>query len=339
MDLLSSLNAQQIPAVTHFEGPALVVAGPGSGKTRVLTHRVAYLIDHHKIHESNILTVTFTNKASREIVERMKRLLGQSLKFPWAGTFHSVCSKILRRDGYAIGIKPSFVIYDDDDQKAIVKGVLKDFNIPSNKINPSAVLSKISAAKNELIDEEEYKKYAYGYFQAIVSRVFPEYQKRLRDNNALDFDDLLMEVVKLFETNDEVLQKYLSRFQFILIDEYQDTNKAQYVLSKLLAKGHRNIFVVGDMAQAIYSFRGADFRNILNFEKDYRDAKIYNLAQNYRSTKTIVDAAKNVITNNSTYIPLDLWTENEDGQKIKVYQAYNEVDEAMFVVKEITDKM
>ncbi len=335
MDIFKDLNEQQIIAAKHLNGPALVVAGPGSGKTRVLTQRVANLIINHKIHESNILIVTFTNKAAREIKERLEKNLKESPKFPWAGTFHSICSKILRKDGYFIGIKPSFVIYDDDDQKSVVRGILKDFNLPPAKINPSAVLSKISGAKNELIDEIEYQKYAYGYFQEVVARVYPFYQKRLRENGALDFDDLIMYTVSLFEKENAVLAKYQDQFKYILIDEYQDTNKAQYVLSKLLAKEHKNIFVVGDMAQAIYSFRGADFRNILNFEKDYKDAKIYNLAQNYRSTQTIIDAAKNLIGKNSTHIPLDLWTKNRQGEKIRVYSAQNEIDESAFVVEEI----
>lgn len=335
MDLTSNLNKQQIPAVQHFEGPALVIAGPGSGKTRVLTHRVANLIQNHNVNESNILTVTFTNKAANEIKERLQKLLKTQTKLAWAGTFHSTCAKILRKDGYLIGIKPSFVIYDDDDQKSVIKGVFKDLNILTTKVNPNAVLNRISSSKNELIDDEEYKKYASGYFNEIVARVYPEYQKKLRENNALDFDDLIMQTVALFEKDQRVLDKYQNQFLFILIDEYQDTNKAQYVLAKLLAQKNRNIFVVGDMSQAIYSFRGADYRNILNFEKDYKDAKVYNLEQNYRSTKTIIEAAKNVIKNNSNYIPLNLWTQNDFGEAILEYQASNEVDEAQFVVEEI----
>ncbi|OGC50555.1 hypothetical protein A2716_05115 [candidate division WWE3 bacterium RIFCSPHIGHO2_01_FULL_40_23] len=338
MELFQNLNKEQTEAAMHLEGPALVVAGPGSGKTRVLTHRVAYLINEQKIHESNILVVTFTNKAANEIKERLKNLLQEDVKLPWAGTFHSICSKILRRDGYLIGISPSFAIYDEDDQRALIKGVLKDLNLPPTKINPYAVLSKISGAKNELIDEHEYPKYAFGYFAEVVARVYPIYQKRLRENNALDFDDLIMETVRLFE-NGQVLEKYQNQLQFILIDEYQDTNKAQYILSKLLAQKHGNIFVVGDMSQAIYSFRGADFRNILNFEKDYKDAKIYNLEENYRSTKTIIEAARNLITKNSTHVPLNLWTKNKEGQKVKVYEAFDHIDEALFIAQEIKNEI
>ncbi len=337
--LLTGLNKQQVPAVLHHEGPALVVAGPGSGKTRVLTHRVANLILSHQINESNILTVTFTNKAAHEIKERLSHILGTSIRLAWAGTFHSVCSKILRKDGYLIGIKPSFVIYDDDDQKSIIKHIFKDLNIATTKVNPNAVLNRISSSKNELIDHVEYKKYASGFFNEIVARVYPEYQKRLRENNALDFDDLIMYTVNLFEKEERILEKYQDQFQFILIDEYQDTNKAQYVLSKLLAQKHRNIFVVGDMSQAIYSFRGADFRNIMNFEKDYLEAKIYNLDQNYRSTQTIIEAAKNVIKKNANHIALDLWTENSEGEKIQSYQAMNEIDESGFVVEEIKNQI
>lgn len=339
MDLLSHLNPQQIKAVEHFEGPALVVAGPGSGKTRVLTHRIAHLISEHEIDPSNILTVTFTNKAAHEIVHRLQLLLGTEIKFPWAGTFHSICSKILRKYGYAVGIKPSFVIYDDDDQKSIIKGILKEMNLPPTKINPSAVLAKISSAKNELIDEKEYTKFAFGYFQEVVAKVYPIYQRRLRENNALDFDDIIMYTVELLQKDPQILDKLQEQFHFILIDEYQDTNKAQYVLSKLLASKYRNIFVVGDMAQAIYSFRGADYRNIMNFEKDYKEAAVYNLDQNYRSTKNIILAAKNVIKKNSSHIPLDLWTENNFGDLIRIFQGYNEVEEAEFIVEQIRNRI
>lgn len=339
MDLFSTLNKNQIEAVKHGEGPALVVAGPGSGKTRVLTSRAAYLIKEQGFHESNILIVTFTNKAAKEIQARLNQIFKEDKKLPWAGTFHSICSKILRRDGHYIGIKPSFAIYDDDDQQSVIKGILKEMNLPANKINPHAVLNKISACKNELMDETEFPKYAYGYFQEIVAKVYPKYQKRLEENNALDFDDIIMKTVELFDKEPRVLEKYQNQFLHILIDEYQDTNKAQYVLSKQLAAKHRNIFVVGDMSQAIYSFRGADFRNILNFEKDYKDAKVYNLAQNYRSTKNIINAAKSLIKKNASHISLELWTQNNEGDRIAVYEAYNEVDEATFVVNEIKNKI
>jgi len=332
--VFKGLNKEQIEAVKHFEGPALVVAGPGSGKTRVLTHRVAYLIGKYKIPEFNILCVTFTNKAANEVKTRVKDLTGLK-NLPWGGTFHSVCARILRRDGYKVGITPSFVIYDRDDQVSLIKGIIKDFGIDIKKFNPHAVLDSISSCKSELIGCDAYEKYAQGYFQKTVAKIYPEYQKRLRKNNALDFDDLLMETVGLFENTPEVLDKYQKQFQFILVDEYQDTNKAQYVLSSLLANSHKNLFVVGDMSQAIYSFRGADFRNILNFQKDYPDAKIYNLAQNYRSTQTILDAAKNIIRNNTTHVSLDLWTENKSGEKILDFLGSTDLDEANFVTESI----
>lgn len=334
--LYKELNQSQINAVKHASGPALVVAGPGSGKTRVLTHRVAYLIKELSVHEQNILCVTFTNKAADEIKHRVARLLQNSSKLPWGGTFHSICSRILRKDGFNIDIAPSFVIYDSDDQLSLIKQIQKDFGIDVKKTNPNAVLATISSAKSELVAPENYELHASGYFQKTVAKIYPEYQKRLRKNDALDFDDLLCETVKLLK-QDSVLQKYQNFFTHILIDEYQDTNKAQYILAKLLSKAHQNLYVVGDMSQAIYSFRGADFRNILNFQKDYPIAKIYNLEQNYRSTQNILDAAKQVIKNNSNHIPLDLWTDNGKGEKISQFTGNNEKDEASYVANKISE--
>lgn len=337
--LLEKLNEQQIRAVKHLDGPALVVAGPGSGKTRVLTHRVAYLIKKHKIPEENILCVTFTNKAAGEIKERVKRLLKKEYRLFWGGTFHSVCSRILRKDGHHIGVPPSFVIYDTQDQRGLIKNIIKDLNLGSQKLNPGAVQETISSAKSELITPEEYAGYAQGLFQKIVARIFPEYQKRLRKNEALDFDDLLLGVVNLWQENPKILEKYQAQFKHVLVDEYQDTNHAQYVLIRLLCPPERgknqNLFVVGDMSQAIYGFRGADFRNILNFQHDYPKAVIYNLERNYRSTQTILDAAKNLIKNNTTHIHLDLWTDSGAGEKIKVYTGVDEKDEAAYVVEKI----
>lgn len=350
-ELIKRLNPQQIEAVKHLDGPALVVAGPGSGKTRVLTHRVAYLIQEKKIPETNILCVTFTNKAADEIKTRVSALLSDrttfvgaagtltETKLPWSGTFHSICSKILRKDGRETGIPPSYVIYDTDDSSDVIKGILKDFGIDSKRFHPRAVWETISSAKSELIPPADYENYAQGYYQRTVAKVYPEYQKRLRDNNALDFDDLLMEAVKLFDQAPKVLEKYQRLFQYILVDEYQDTNKAQYVLTKQFSDLHKNLFVVGDMSQAIYSFRGADFRNILNFQNDYPKAKIYNLEQNYRSTQVILDAAKNVIKNNSTHIALDLWTEKEGGEKIVVFSGGTDREEVEFVISEITNQI
>ena len=304
--LFENLNPQQVQAVKHLYGPALVVAGPGSGKTRVLTHRVAWLIQEQKVPETAILCVTFTNKAANEIKERVGRLLGASTKLPWSGTFHSVCSKILRKHGKHIGIPPSFVIYDTDDQISLIKQILKDFGIDPKRFNPRAILETISSAKSELIDAETYVGYSQGYFQRTVAKIFPEYQKRLRKNEALDFDDLLVETVNLFNTMPKILEWFQTNIQFVMVDEYQDTNRAQYVLTRFFSDSHKNLFVVGDMSQAIYSFRGADYRNILNFQTDYPQAKIYNLEQNYRSTQNILDSAKNIIKNNSSPIPLDL---------------------------------
>jgi len=335
---LKSLNSQQIKAVKHLSGPALVVAGPGSGKTRVLTYRVAHLINTQPISEFNILCVTFTNKAAKEVKSRVIDLVGNS-KLPWTGTFHSVCSKILRRDGRELGIPPSFVIYDRDDQVSLIKQIFLDFGMDTKKFNPKAVLASISSAKSELVASKDYSGYAKGYFQRMVAKIFPEYQKRLRDNEALDFDDLLVETVKLFKKSARTLDKYQKLFHYVLVDEYQDTNKAQYVLTKLISDSHGNLFVVGDMSQAIYSFRGADYRNILNFQKDYPGAAVYNLEQNYRSTQNILGAATNIINNNTTHIPLDLWTENGDGDKITCFSGGNEKDEANFVVNKMINEL
>ncbi len=332
---MHNLNEQQQKAVEHLGGPALVVAGPGSGKTRVLTHRIANLIQNHGVSPYNILAVTFTNKAAGEIKERVARELGTDDKLPWSGTFHSICSRILRKDGGRIGIPVGFVIYDTDDQLSLIKGIMKDFGISPKQTNPNATLNAISSAKSELISPLEYESYAKGFFYKTVGKVYYEYQKRLRKNYALDFDDLLMETVNLFQKDTATLQKYQDTFKYILVDEYQDTNKAQYVLTKLLAQAHKNLFVVGDMSQAIYSFRGADYRNILNFQRDYPTAAIYNLEQNYRSTQTILDAATNIIKNNKNNIPLELWTQKEKGEKITVYSANDEKDESFYVCSQI----
>jgi DNA helicase II / ATP-dependent DNA helicase PcrA len=343
-EINQKLNPQQIDAVKHLEGPALVVAGPGSGKTRVLTHRVAHLLQEHYVPETNILCVTFTNKAANEIKTRVNKLtvredLENALpgKLPWAGTFHSVCAKILRKHGFKIGIPPSYVIYDTNDQVSLIKRILKDFGINPKQTNPKAALNTISSAKSELISPEEYQNYAAGYFQRTVAKIYPEYQKRLRKNEALDFDDLLVETVNLFEKDKPTLDQFQKNFQYILVDEYQDTNKAQYVLTKLLSDAHKNLFVVGDMSQAIYSFRGADYRNILNFQKDHPKAKLFNLEQNYRSTQNILDSARSVIKNNSTHIPLELWTENGKGEKLTIHTSRSEKGEARFVIDQMLD--
>ncbi|MFC1622085.1 ATP-dependent helicase [Patescibacteria group bacterium] len=337
--LLEDLNKQQIAAVTHESGPALVVAGPGSGKTRVLTHRVAYLIQEEDIPPTRILCVTFTNKAANELKQRVTKLLGGSTKVSWTGTFHSVCARILRRDGHHIGVSKDYVIYDTDDSLSVIKGIIKDFGMDVKSIKPKPVSAMISSAKSELVDPPAYSKYAHGYFQKSAAKIYIEYQKRLKKLNALDFDDLLVETVALLTQNPGILAKYQNIFSHVLVDEYQDTNKAQYVLTKLLSNTHGNLYVVGDMSQAIYSFRGADYRNILNFQKDYPEAAVYNLERNYRSTQNILNAAKNVIKNNSSHIPLDLWTEEGEGEKVVSYTGSTDHDEAFYVVDTIGRKV
>ncbi len=331
-----NLNQSQIDAVNHLTGPALVLAGPGSGKTRVLTNRIVNLLQNHKISKESILCVTFTNKAAKEIKERISHNLeeGQS-NISWIGTFHSICSRILRKDGHLVGVAPNFIIYDSNDQQTLVKEVMKSLNLDIKKVNPYAVLSAISSAKNELVSEVEYGKMSHSFFYKNVAKVYPKYQQRLKENNALDFDDIIFHTTTLFQKYNLVLEKYQNLFQFILIDEYQDTNKAQYVLSKLLSSKTRNLFVVGDMSQAIYSFRGADYRNILQLEKDFKDIKIYNLSQNYRSTQKILKGAVNVIKNNPSHIHLELWTDNEEGEEIDLFTGLNEHEESMYVCDSI----
>ncbi len=337
--ILDDLNPIQQKAVSQTEGPLLVLAGAGSGKTRVLTYKVAYLIAEKQIPGENILTVTFTNKAAGEMKERILHLLQNTAhsktQTPIMGTFHSLCARILRKEGYLLGLKPGFSIYDETDALDAVKEAMVILNIPTQKTSPSAVRHTISGAKNELISDTEYPQYARGFFQETVAKVYLEYQKILRRNQALDFDDLLLYMIRLFQNHPETLQKYQLQFRYILVDEYQDTNAAQYQFIKLLAKRNRNICVVGDASQAIYGFRGADFRNIVNFQKDYPDAKIYNLEQNYRSTQIILDAAHAVISENRSHPILKLWTEQKSGEKITIVEARNEVEEALFVIEQI----
>jgi len=333
------LNPKQIEAVNHFEGPALVLAGPGSGKTRVLTNRIVNLINEKKVLPNNILCVTFTNKAAREIKERIEKQLGNENILSWIGTFHSICSRILRKEGHLVGVSKNFVIYDTSDQLSVVKEVMKSQNIDIKKVNPHAVLNAISSAKNELVDEKEYSRLTHSYFFKNVAKIYPAYQAKLRENNALDFDDIIFQTVVLFQKFDLVLEKYHENFKFILIDEYQDTNKAQYELSMLLSKKYQNLFVVGDMSQAIYSFRGADYRNILQLEKDFKKIRVYNLDQNYRSTKKILTGAVNVIKNNPSHIHLDLWTENEEGEEIDLFTGLSDFEESMYVCDSILRKV
>lgn len=337
--LLTQLNEKQREAVLTTDGPVLVLAGAGSGKTRVLTHRIAYIIEQELARPEEILAVTFTNKAANEIKERIAKLLNKQSagSIPWAGTFHSICAKILRKDGFYIGIEPSFTIYDPNDQQRLVKEILRDLDIDSKKFGPKTVLSMISSAKNELITPSGYQTYAQGFFQQTIAMIYPEYQKRLEDNQALDFDDLIMRTILLFKEVQPVLEKYQKLFKYILVDEYQDTNYAQYTLTKMLSFQHQNIFVVGDDAQSIYRWRGADIRNILNFENDYKNTRVIKLEQNYRSTKTILKASNQIIARNVNQKPKKLWTENEDGKLIEIYQARNERSEAEFVAERIKE--
>ncbi len=337
----TALNPQQLEAVKHPLGPALVVAGPGSGKTRVLTYRMAYIIHEFGVPSNRIFAVTFTNKAASEIKTRVRELLsGSDVSAPtWCGTFHSLSARILRRDGKALGIPSDFVIYDSADQVALVKRIIKAFGMDAKKFKPQAILANISSAKTELVLPDEYESLASGYFMRTVAKIYREYQKRLRANNALDFSDLLLETVRLFEQVPSVLAKYQTFFEHILVDEYQDTNRAQYVLARSLSKKNQNLYVVGDMSQAIYSFRGADYRNILNFQKDYPNCTVYNLEQNYRSTQTILEVAKSLISHNSTHVPLDLWTNKGVGDPVDVYTARDERDEANFVMSRIQEAL
>nr|WP_263323758.1 DNA helicase PcrA [Neobacillus sp. Marseille-Q6967] len=337
--LLNGLNPEQQNAVKATDGPLLLMAGAGSGKTRVLTHRIAYLIVEKRVNPYNILAITFTNKAAREMRERIGKMMGGAAEEIWISTFHSMCVRILRRDIDRMGFSRNFTILDTGDQQSVIKGILKDKNLDPKKFDPRAILGAISSAKNELIDPEEYSKTAGGYFEQTVSDVYTEYQKRLRKNQALDFDDLIMMTIQLFQRVPEVLEFYQRKFQYIHVDEYQDTNRAQYLLVKLLANRFRNLCVVGDSDQSIYRWRGADIANILSFEKDYPNATVILLEQNYRSTKRILLAANKVIENNLNRKAKNLWTENPEGNKLVYYRADSEQGEAQFVagkIKELT---
>ncbi len=336
--LLDDLNPQQQQAVKSTEGPNLILAGAGSGKTRVLTYRVAYLIQEKKIPPENILTLTFTNKAAGEMMERIMRLISHMSQMeakPIMGTFHSFCARILRREGQVLGLPPGFAIYDEGDALDAIKEAMGNLNIATQKTSPHAVRSTISGAKNELISALEYPQYARGYFQEIVAKIYLEYQKILERNHALDFDDLLLYTIKLFQTDPAVLTRYQIQFRYILIDEYQDTNPAQYLISKYLANRHKNICVVGDASQSIYSFRSADYRNIVNFEKDYPDTKVFHLEQNYRSTQNILGAAHAIISKNKSHPILKLWTKKDGGEKIEVVEVRNEIEEALFIINHL----
>ncbi|MFZ3591180.1 DNA helicase PcrA [Bacillus sp. DJP31] len=338
--LLSGLNPEQQEGVKHTDGPLLLMAGAGSGKTRVLTHRIAYLMAEKGVAPWNILAITFTNKASREMKERVARIVGGVAEDIWISTFHSMCVRILRRDIDRLGYSRNFTILDTTDQLSVIKNVLKDKNIDTKKFEPRSMLGSISGAKNELVTPEEYVKTAAGPYESIVASVYTEYQKRLRKNQALDFDDLIMTTLHLFMRVPEVLESYQRKFQYIHVDEYQDTNKAQYMLVKQMASRFQNLCVVGDSDQSIYRWRGADIGNILSFEKDYPRARVILLEQNYRSSKRILQAANEVIEKNANRKPKKLWTENPEGNKIVYYRGSNEQDECYFVagiIKQLVD--
>src|SRR3990170_4151022 len=332
-DFLKDLNQEQKRAVLQTEGPIIILAGAGSGKTRVLTYKVIYLIKEKNIDPFNILMVTFTNKAANEMKERVQKM-GTS---PTIATFHSLCAKILRIEGKHISLTSQFAIYDTQDQIDAIKEAMKRLDISIKDYKSSSVLATISQAKNELISESEYSKYARGYFQEKVAKIYPIYQKILSENHALDFDDLLCKTVFLFENNPEVLNRYQNRFKYILIDEYQDTNRAQYILTRKLAKKWNNICVVGDFSQSIYSWRGADFTNLIRFKEDFKNTKTFSLSQNYRSTQKILDAASSVISKNTTHPVLKLWTENLAGEEVTIFEAQNEQQEVEFIVEKISN--
>ncbi|MDX2163517.1 MAG: UvrD-helicase domain-containing protein [bacterium] len=333
VDLLSGLNPAQREAVSAGSGPVLVLAGPGSGKTRVLTHRIAYLVQEMGIPPRGIVAVTFTNKAAAEMRNRTQALLGASLDGLQIGTFHSICSRLLRIEADSTPYGRDYVIYDTDEQITVMKAVITELNIDQKKFSPSRVLYAVSAAKNELLAPDEYP--AADYFGEIVQRAYPLYQRRMIDNNAMDFDDLLMQTVVLLRDHEAVRQKYQQRFEHLLVDEFQDTNTAQYRMVKLLAGQRQNVFVVGDEDQSIYAFRGADYRNVMQFRKDYPEARVILLEQNYRSTQVVLDVARNIIDKNPHRTKKQLFTEKEGGALVKVHEAYSETEEGVWIVDEI----
>lgn len=331
-DIFQGLNPRQLEAVTYGEGPLLVLAGAGSGKTRVLTYRVAYLVDQG-VGPDRILAITFTNKAAEEMKSRLAALLGWRIRNLWVSTFHAACARILRRDAAHLGYTSHFSVYDDADQQTLIKSCLKELELDDKKYPPRGIAAAISRAKNELLDPDEFYDQAENFFQGQVARVYRIYQKRLRQQNAMDFDDLLVQTVRLFQEHPEVLDYYQDKFMYLLIDEYQDTNQAQYQLSRLLAQARRNICAVGDPDQSIYGWRGADITNILAFEEDYPDAKVVLLEENYRSTQNILEAANFLIRQNRERKEKNLWTRNPRGDLVTVYPAANEHDEAEFVAQ------
>ena len=335
-DILKGLNDKQYEAVINTEGPCLVIAGAGSGKTKVLTHKIAYLIGQKKIHPWNILAITFTNKAANEMKQRINDLIGDVSKDIWMGTFHSICVRILRRFIDRIGFDSSFIIFDTSDQRALIKACLKDLAIDDKMLTDRSVQSEISNAKNEMLEPEQYNLRARGdYRKEKISSVYQLYQQRLKENNAIDFDDIINYTIRILMENPDVLEYFSDKFKYVLVDEYQDTNKSQFTLVTLLASKHGNITVVGDNDQGIYSFRGADISNILNFERDFVGTKIIKLEQNYRCTGNILKAANAVIKNNEVKYKKELWTQNDNGNLPRVYKAENEYDEGSYIATQI----
>ena len=341
MDILAELNDAQKEAVLKTSGPLLILAGAGSGKTKALTHRIAYLIDHEGFWPEQILAVTFTNKAAREMRERLSKLLGQENTrnfMPWMGTFHGICVRLLRVDGEAVGVPRNFVIYDEDDRQGLIKQAMKQLSIGDKEIKARAVSSAISNAKNELVDPDEFELTSQFPYQQSIAKIYRRYEEMRKDAGALDFDDLLLDTVRLMRDHKNIRDKWRQKFKHILIDEYQDTNAAQYMLVKLLVNDERNVAVVGDDWQSIYSWRGADFTNILNFERDFKGATVVKLEQNYRSTGSILDAANNVIAKNTQRSDKKLWTEAGPGSPVQIHATHDETEEATMVAEAISSQ-
>lgn len=332
---LDILNQQQKEAVLKTEGPTLILAGAGSGKTRVLTTKIAYLIQEKNISPYEILAITFTNKAAKEMKERLIQLVGEVAKTIQVSTFHSFGLKIVRENCETLGYDHNFVILDSDDSLTIIKRILKEMNLDPKKYNPTAIKNKISGCKNELVSPKDYERYASSDFEKVILEVYKRYSKTLKKNNSIDFDDLLILPLQLFKEHPSILEHYQDHYKYVFIDEYQDTNEAQYILSKMINAKYKNICVVGDPDQSIYSWRGANYKNILNFEKDYPDSKTILLEENYRSTTNILDAANCVIKHNQGRKEKNLWSSKGEGEKISYYRAYDERDEAFYIIKEI----
>ena len=335
--ILDGLNERQKEAVLYNAGPLLIIAGAGAGKTKTLTTKIAYLIEDENVDPRSILAITFTNKAAKEMKDRLYSIIGDISKKIQVSTFHSFGLKLLRENYSVLGFDKNFVIMDSDDSLTVVKKILKDLNYDPKVYNPRAIRNKISSCKNELISPKKYEHYAVSEYEKVVYQVYEKYEEKLHRNNSVDFDDLLLLPIKLFTEYEDIKERYQELYQYMLIDEYQDTNQAQYILTKLISEKSRKITCVGDDSQSIYSFRGANYKNILNFEKDYKDAKTILLEENYRSTSNILDAANQLIKNNTQRKDKNLWTARGIGEKIKYYRSYNEKDEAQYVIRKVKE--